>query len=34
MGHQGKATNLDLWDDEDGFFYDDLHLPDGDAASR
>src|SRR5215468_6760807 len=24
MGHQGKDQNLDLWDDEDGFFYDCL----------
>jgi hypothetical protein len=29
IGHQGKHKNLDLWDDEDGFFYDTLHLPDG-----
>jgi hypothetical protein len=29
MGHQGKATQLDLWDDADGFFYDNLNLPDG-----
>ena len=29
MGHSGQATGLDLWDDEDGFFYDVLHLPDG-----
>ena len=29
IGHQGKDKNLDLWDDEDGFFYDTLHLPDG-----
>jgi hypothetical protein len=29
IGHQGKHRNLDLWDDEDGFFYDTLHLPDG-----
>jgi hypothetical protein len=29
IGHQGKKKNLDLWDDEDGFFYDTLHLPDG-----
>ncbi len=29
MGHQGKSSNLDLWDDRDGFFYDTLHLPDG-----
>ncbi len=29
IGHQGKNKNLDLWDDEDGFFYDTLHLPDG-----
>ena len=29
MGHQGKDQNLDLWDDEDGFFYDCLQLPDG-----
>ena len=29
MGHQGKDEDLDLWDEEDGFFYDVLHLPDG-----
>ncbi len=29
MGHQGKTTQLDLWDDADGFFYDNLNLPDG-----
>jgi hypothetical protein len=29
IGHQGKGRNLDLWDDEDGFFYDTLHLPNG-----
>jgi len=29
MGHQGKETQLDLWDDADGFFYDNLNLPDG-----
>ena len=29
MGHLGKGKNLDLWDDEDGFFYDVLRLPDG-----
>jgi hypothetical protein len=29
MGHLGKGKNLDLWDDEDGFFYDVLKLPDG-----
>jgi hypothetical protein len=29
MGHQGKDRNLDLWDDEDGFFYDCLRLEDG-----
>ena len=29
IGHQGKHKNLDLWDDEDGFFYDTLHTPDG-----
>ena len=29
MGHQGKDTQLDLWDDADGFFYDNLNLPDG-----
>jgi hypothetical protein len=29
MGHQGKDRNLDLWDDEDGFFYDCLRLDDG-----
>jgi hypothetical protein len=29
IGHQGKAKNLDLWNEEDGFFYDTLHLPDG-----
>ncbi len=34
MGHQGKDTQLDLWDDEDGFFYDILHLPDGTRACR
>ena len=22
MGHQGKESQLDLWDDADGFFYD------------
>jgi hypothetical protein len=29
MGHQGKNRNLDLWDDDDGFFYDHLRLGDG-----
>jgi len=29
MGHQGKNRNMDLWDDEDGFFYDCLRLSDG-----
>jgi hypothetical protein len=29
MGHQGKANQLALWDDVDGFFYDNLILPDG-----
>jgi hypothetical protein len=29
MGHQGKDRNLDLWDDEDGFFYDYLRLDGG-----
>jgi hypothetical protein len=29
MGHQGKDRNQDLWDDEDGFFYDCLRLADG-----
>jgi hypothetical protein len=29
MGHRGKDKNLDLWDEEDGFFYDCLRRPDG-----
>jgi hypothetical protein len=29
MGHQGKNKGLDLWDDEDGFFYDCLRFADG-----
>ena len=29
IDHQGNDRNLELWDDEDGFFYDVLHLPDG-----
>jgi hypothetical protein len=29
MGHLGKGKNLDLWDDEDGFFYDVLKMSDG-----
>jgi hypothetical protein len=29
MGHQGKDQQLDLWDDEDGFFYDCLRLDGG-----
>jgi hypothetical protein len=29
IGHQGRHKDLDLWDDEDGFFYDTLHTPDG-----
>ncbi len=29
MGHQGKDQNLDLWHEEDGFFYDCLRTPDG-----
>jgi hypothetical protein len=29
IGHQGTARNLDLWHEQDGFFYDTLHLPDG-----
>lgn len=28
MSHIGEG-NLSLWDDEDGFFYDVIHLPDG-----
>jgi hypothetical protein len=33
IGHQGKARQLDLWDDEDGFFYDYLHLPTGERLA-
>jgi Glycosyl hydrolase family 63 C-terminal domain len=29
IGHQGRHKNLDLWNEEHGFFYDTLHLPDG-----
>ena len=29
MGHQGKDKGLDLWDEEDGFFYDCLRFDDG-----
>ena len=29
MGHQGKDEGLDLWDDQDGFFYDCLRFDDG-----
>jgi hypothetical protein len=29
MGHLGKGKNLDLWDDEDGFFYDVLKMSAG-----
>jgi hypothetical protein len=29
MGHRGGHDGLNLWDDEDGFFYDVLHLPSG-----
>jgi hypothetical protein len=29
MGHRGGREGLALWDEEDGFFYDVLHLPDG-----
>jgi hypothetical protein len=29
LGHQGIGKNLDLWDEDDGFFYDALRLPDG-----
>jgi hypothetical protein len=29
MGYQGKDKGLDLWDDQDGFFYDTLRLDDG-----
>jgi hypothetical protein len=29
LGHQGVGKHLDLWDEEDGFFYDALRLPDG-----
>ena len=28
-GPPGQGRKLDLWDEEDGFFYDVLHLPDG-----
>ena len=28
MNHRGNDS-MGLWDDEDGFFYDVLHLPDG-----
>ena len=30
MNHRGD-DGIGLWDEEDGFFYDVLHLPDGDA---
>jgi hypothetical protein len=29
MGHQGKHQHADLWDEEDGFFYDCLRMTDG-----
>ena len=29
MNNMGERRQLDLWDEEDGFFYDVLHLPDG-----
>ncbi len=29
MSHRGRHDGLNLWDEEDGFFYDVLHLPDG-----
>ncbi len=29
MGYQGKNKGLDLWDDQDGFFYDHLRFDDG-----
>jgi hypothetical protein len=29
MGHQGKDRSAGLWDEDEGFFYDTLHLPDG-----
>jgi hypothetical protein len=29
MGHQGEDRRAGLWDEDDGFFYDTLHLPDG-----
>ncbi len=29
MGYQGKNKGLDLWDDQDGFFYDCLRFDDG-----
>jgi len=32
IGHQGKGRNLDLWHDDDGFFYDTLHLPGGERS--
>jgi hypothetical protein len=33
IGHQGADQNLDLWDEEDGFFYDCLRHPDGSRFS-
>ncbi len=32
MGHRG-GDGVDLWDEEDGFFYDVLHRPDGDHVT-
>ena len=29
MTHRGGHDDIELWDEEDGFFYDVLHLPDG-----
>ena len=31
-GSAGRARSDELWDEEDGFFYDVLRLPDGRAA--
>ena len=36
MTNIGGDGGIGLWDEEDEFFYDELHLPDGrdDAAAR
>ena len=34
MNDASRAMTMALWDEEDGFYYDVLHLPDGDRVTR